>query len=41
MIMNSKFFNPNAKIANIVLAIVYIVVISALFVGAMMYQFSL
>ncbi len=36
----SKIINPKAKVANIVLAVVYIAVIISLFIGAMMWQFS-
>ena len=37
----SKILNPKAKIANVALAILYIAVLSCLFVGAILWQFSL
>lgn len=36
--MFEKIKNPNAKPANIALALLYIVVITALFVGALKYR---
>ena len=36
----SKILNPEAKIANVALALIYIAVFACLFAGAMMWQFS-
>ena len=38
--MLKKLINPNAKFANIALALFYIAVISALFIGALTYKKS-